>query len=596
MSWLKEFFGRNEDRALSPEATAAFEKIARFLADEDAQNERLPATRRDMLKKGLSCDQVPWGVGCFGKELTNPIPVNGPLGELIYLSNLRHISGQPVLFHRLGSLNAVDIYEIMTLDGKFWDILYLDFYHPRKSCSVPEGYSAAFDWTATFYGTNEFVEDFPKNIHIAVGQTFERLIGISMCLPEIREAVEGKEFLRPSEHARRSASLRREIAKHQSVNEYNLSPSAPSPSSPKPEPVADADEEMTVVSLAEGQERFAREIEALSDEDARDAHAALVSIVHQMARLEAGHGKPIALDEIEVFVRSFENYVNHLDELSSEKLEADYETVRRGIAATDGPSNLRHGAQALMVIILGEMIRREGVERGAHDMSGYERAFTMMERLDRTFTRSDSIGEDAPRAYGEELEKPIHLRTVEALDRIGMSAEKYRHIGDLRDAEIASMTEDDRALFLEQLRLFAEVEKRSETLSSLTIYLGAGAMMEVLERAISKREAPPKGGSLVQIRADIVAFADALLGADDHTLMELDAVALQASGNTDHEFTSLAGMVTRVVTISVLLRRRLSESFPICLHEAEWIMTALLADLENLAQKELKATDDSAIG
>jgi hypothetical protein len=63
----------------------------------------------------------------------------------------------------------------------------------------------------------------------------------------------------------------------------------------------------------------------------------------------------------------------------------------------------------------------------------------------------------------------------------------------------------------------------------------------------------------------------------------------------DHEVTALAGKVTRVVTIFVLLRRHLSENFPICLYEAEWIMTTLLADLENLAQKELKAMDDSAI-
>ena len=46
--------------------------------------------------------------------------------------------------------------------------------------------------------------------------------------------------------------------------------------------------------------------------------------------------------------------------------------------------NLRHGAQSLMVIILGEMIRREGATDNEDDMSGYERALQMLDRLERS--------------------------------------------------------------------------------------------------------------------------------------------------------------------------------------------------------------------
>jgi hypothetical protein len=141
---------------------------------------------------------------------------------------------------------------------------------------------------------------------------------------------------------------------------------------------------MSVVPLSEGQARLAREIKALSDDEAKDAYAALVSIVHQMARLELGLGMPLALDDIEVFVASFKTYVNRLDKLSAEKLRVDYETVRRGIAVNAAQPNLRHGAQSLMVIILGEMIRREGAAGNKNDMSGYERALQMLNRLERS--------------------------------------------------------------------------------------------------------------------------------------------------------------------------------------------------------------------
>jgi hypothetical protein len=90
-----------------------------------------------------------------------------------------------------------------------------------------------------------------------------------------------------------------------------------------------------------------------------------------------------ALDEVEVFARSFEAYVDHLDELTPEKLETDYELMRRSVVEHANPPNLRSGAQALMVIILGEMIRRGGVAENRHDMSGYDRALRMLKRLER---------------------------------------------------------------------------------------------------------------------------------------------------------------------------------------------------------------------
>lgn len=144
--------------------------------------------------------------------------------------------------------------------------------------------------------------------------------------------------------------------------------------------------QMSVPSLFEGQEAFAQEIEDLSDYDAKEAYGALVSVVHQLSRMKSGLGIPVALDDIEVFAKSFEVYVNRLDEISSTDLEVDYETVRRSVSAVDQAS-LRNGAKAFMVIILGEMIRREGAAEGKHEMSGYNCAHRMLNRLERSLAR-----------------------------------------------------------------------------------------------------------------------------------------------------------------------------------------------------------------
>ena len=61
-----------------------------------------------------------------------------------------------------------------------------------------------------------------------------------------------------------------------------------------------------------------------------------------------------------------------------------YEIMRRSALNDANPPKLRFGAQALMVVILGEMIRRGGVKRNEHDMSGYDLALRMLNRLERS--------------------------------------------------------------------------------------------------------------------------------------------------------------------------------------------------------------------
>ena len=80
-------FGRkNKTTSFPPEVQRLFKKAIRFLDDEFAQNNALPENFRQVLAESPSCDLIPNAFGEFGRTLTNPIPVNGPVGELVYLS------------------------------------------------------------------------------------------------------------------------------------------------------------------------------------------------------------------------------------------------------------------------------------------------------------------------------------------------------------------------------------------------------------------------------------------------------------------------------------------------------------------------------
>src|SRR5262245_4959289 len=125
---------------VSPEVKDVFSKLHRLMDNEKAQNDRLPEPYRSQVREGTDCDEIAEAVGEFGRDPRNPIPVNGPLGELIYLSNLRTGDSQQIMFHRLGSTTNVDIYETVSLDGAIWDILFFHSFHPRKSRRAPSGY------------------------------------------------------------------------------------------------------------------------------------------------------------------------------------------------------------------------------------------------------------------------------------------------------------------------------------------------------------------------------------------------------------------------------------------------------------------------
>lgn len=184
-----------------PDVRDVFGKLHRLMENEKVQNERLAEPYRSEVLRGVDCDELADAVGEFGRDPRNPIPVNGTLGELIYLSNVRTPDSRQIMFHRLGTISNVDIYETVSLDGGKWDILFLHQYHPRKSKRPPSGYQTVTSTEhSLLLGTDDFVASFPQHLAEAIANTSERAFGFRICPSQVREALTKFIFERPTDH------------------------------------------------------------------------------------------------------------------------------------------------------------------------------------------------------------------------------------------------------------------------------------------------------------------------------------------------------------------------------------------------------------
>jgi hypothetical protein len=158
MSIFSSLFGgkKKSPTGQPPEWIKILEKIAGVMEDENLQNSMYHPEITDKVFGGIDVDEFPHGIGEFGRSGENPIPVNGPIGELIYLSCLKtQRTNQRLLFHRLGSEGEIDIYETVSIDGQNWDILFFSMYHPRKSRKAPGGFVIVDPRTQPhLYGSN----------------------------------------------------------------------------------------------------------------------------------------------------------------------------------------------------------------------------------------------------------------------------------------------------------------------------------------------------------------------------------------------------------------------------------------------------------
>lgn len=212
MSFLSKIFGKAEVKVEMPDA---FAYIHRVLTDEALQLELAPTPIRTILEASPAYDQNPDVTGLFGLTETNPIPVHGPIGEIAYLSKLKTSAGERILFHRLGAISTVDVFECVTFSGSEWHILFLDFYHPRPSRLAPDGFLISHE-VAQFSGFHRRCNDFPYDF--AEGKAAGKASGLSLAyiaMSQIQAQFQNEAFTRPAKYIAQLASVQSRLSSTQ---------------------------------------------------------------------------------------------------------------------------------------------------------------------------------------------------------------------------------------------------------------------------------------------------------------------------------------------------------------------------------------------
>tara|TARA_R110001592_G_scaffold143304_1_gene365984 strand:- start:16423 stop:17067 length:645 start_codon:yes stop_codon:yes gene_type:complete len=197
MGFISKLFGGNkEDKALHE----AFGQIRRILEDEKFQLDMIHPMMKEMIESRPAYDKDPNGTGPFGFTETNPIPVNGPIGQLAYLSKLETERGERIIFHRIGAVDTIDVFEAVTFSGSEWFILFVDLYHPRRSRLTPDGFSFT-DEIGQFSGFHKFCTDFPYDF-VEMKQS-ESESGLSMAyiaISKVIDPIQNRAYQRPLAH------------------------------------------------------------------------------------------------------------------------------------------------------------------------------------------------------------------------------------------------------------------------------------------------------------------------------------------------------------------------------------------------------------
>lgn len=173
MGFFSNLFKSSEDK----EMEKIYKIIYQFLNNDELQNQNIPEFFEYLYKKGHR-DYIQGARGEFGRCVTNPIPVNGVIGEITYLSKLLLIgTNEKIFFHRLGScVGNVDLYQIVSLSGNFVDELYLDMYNYHKSNLVPQGYIMQKD-VQGIRGIDSCSLNFPLNFYSDLLSNTKSIIG-----------------------------------------------------------------------------------------------------------------------------------------------------------------------------------------------------------------------------------------------------------------------------------------------------------------------------------------------------------------------------------------------------------------------------------
>ena len=193
-----KFLSRLFERGKNAQIQAAIAKIKMIQDNEHAQNMMLNDFTLAEIAKNYECDSIPGSEGNFGYSPSNPIPVNGAIGELAYLSKLRTLNGERLFFHRVGSVeNAIDKFEAVTFSGSQWFVLYLKMYFPRRSRQAPEGFTLSTE-PCSFTGFTQRCANFPLDfVEVKVANSGNGLNAAYAPISFVQPYLENGTFDRP---------------------------------------------------------------------------------------------------------------------------------------------------------------------------------------------------------------------------------------------------------------------------------------------------------------------------------------------------------------------------------------------------------------
>lgn len=103
-------------------------------------------TELGLRPEGGFADELSYGFGRFGREVTNPIPVQGIVSEVSYLNRLVDQSGKSYSWKKVGKTKTphlnhfIDVFEGVVRDGDRKLRLHLYPLHRKTSRKAPEGF------------------------------------------------------------------------------------------------------------------------------------------------------------------------------------------------------------------------------------------------------------------------------------------------------------------------------------------------------------------------------------------------------------------------------------------------------------------------
>lgn len=204
-------FGFLRRKTSEIQVDAAFEKISLALSDDDFQLRILGPKEYAQFSSLTAIDQHYGAEGEFGTSFTNPIPTNGPIGSLCYLSHLKLDRRHRILFHRIREIDGIDVYEFVTLSGKNWGFMFIDMYHSRKSRISPKEFVIE-ERPQQLCGFNHYWDDFPFGFAEQKAKMPRDLRLLYCSIEAISKEMEGREYVPPQIHMMaRSAILGEDI-------------------------------------------------------------------------------------------------------------------------------------------------------------------------------------------------------------------------------------------------------------------------------------------------------------------------------------------------------------------------------------------------